>query len=56
MGRGVTRRRLWPSPPRLRFTETGLAAVQLSSDMSVHKLSLDDISEYAGPAEEDEDY
>lgn len=32
-----------------RNTETGLAAVQLSGDSSVHKLSLDDVSEYTGP-------
>ena len=29
--------------------ESGLAAVQLSGDSSVHKLSLDDVSEYSGP-------
>jgi G patch domain/KOW motif-containing protein len=34
-----------------RNTSTGLAAVQLTSDMSVHKLSLDDISEYCGPTD-----
>ncbi|KAL4422274.1 hypothetical protein ABPG75_008471 [Micractinium tetrahymenae] len=32
-----------------RNTETGLAAVQLTSDFSLHKLSLDDVSEYVGP-------
>ena len=39
---------LWPafSPAP---AETGLAAVQLSGDSSVHKLSLDDVSEYTGP-------
>lgn len=31
--------------------ETGLAAVQLTSDFSVHKLGLDDVSEYTGPAD-----
>ncbi|GAB4821491.1 hypothetical protein N2152v2_008537 [Parachlorella kessleri] len=36
-----------------RNTETGLAAVQLTSDLSLHKLSLDDISEFAGGHEED---
>ncbi|KAG7668162.1 hypothetical protein KSW81_002061 [Nannochloris sp. 'desiccata'] len=34
-----------------RNTSTGLSAVQLMSDMSVHKLSLDDISEYCGPTD-----
>ena len=34
-----------------RNTATGLAAVQLTSDMSVHKLSLDDIAEYCGPTD-----
>jgi G patch domain/KOW motif-containing protein len=34
-----------------RNTSTGLAAIQLMSDMSVHKLSLDDISEYCGPTD-----
>lgn len=32
-----------------RNTASGLAAVQLLSDMSVRKLSLDNISEYCGP-------
>lgn len=34
-----------------RNTSTGLAAVQFTSDLSVHKLSLDDIAEYCGPTE-----
>lgn len=34
-----------------RSTESGLAAVQLTSDFTVHKLSLDDISEYTGPTD-----
>ena len=34
-----------PTPP----PESGLAAVQLSTDFTVHKLSLDDVSEYTGP-------
>ena len=34
-----------------RNTATGLAAVQLEGDLSVHKLSLDDISEYCGPTD-----
>lgn len=37
-----------------RNTETGLAAVQLTSDFSLHKLPLDDVSEWVGPAEWDE--
>ncbi|KAI7838635.1 hypothetical protein COHA_007562 [Chlorella ohadii] len=37
-----------------RNTETGLAAVQLASDFSLHKLPLDDISEWVGPADWDE--
>lgn len=32
-----------------RSTTSGMAAVQLVSDFSVHKLPLDDISEYCGP-------
>ncbi|KAL4855957.1 hypothetical protein ACK3TF_003714 [Chlorella vulgaris] len=32
-----------------RNTESGLAAVQLGSDFSVHKVGLDDVSEYTGP-------
>jgi len=32
-----------------RSTASGMAAVQLASDFSVHKLPLDDISEYCGP-------
>jgi len=35
-----------------RNTATGLAAVQFMNDMSVHKLRLDDISEYCGPTDE----
>lgn len=45
-----------PACPPLHATplpETGLAAVQLASDHSVHKLSLDDVSQYEGPEEED---
>lgn len=38
-----------------RNTETGLAAVQLTSDFSLHKLSLDDVSEYVGPLDAWED-
>ncbi|EFN53037.1 hypothetical protein CHLNCDRAFT_53994 [Chlorella variabilis] len=34
-----------------RNTETGLAAVQLTGDFSVHKLGLDDVSEYTGPTD-----
>ena len=41
--------------PLLRLPEeTGLAAVQLASDFSLHKLPLDDISEWVGPADWDE--
>lgn len=39
------------SPSVLSAAETGLAAVQLTSDFSVHKLSLDDVSEYTGPTD-----
>jgi hypothetical protein len=31
------------------LSESGLAAVQLGSDFSVHKVGLDDVSEYTGP-------
>ena len=34
-----------------RNASTGLAAVQFTSDLSVHKLSLDDIAEYCGDTE-----
>lgn len=51
-----------PSPQTLKSchaarlgAETGLAAVQLTSDLTVHKLSLDDITEWAGPADEEHD-
>lgn len=40
-------------PPAWK-AETGLAAVQLTSDMSVHKLLLDEVAECAGPAEDDD--
>ena len=43
------------TPTSPRNTDTGLAAVQLSADMSVHKLPLDDISQYAGSADEDDE-
>ena len=34
-----------------RNTTTGLAAVHFTSDLGVHKLSLDDIAEYCGPSD-----
>ena len=40
-----------PRPPPRRAAETGLAAVQLTGDFSVHKLGLDDVSEYTGPTD-----
>lgn len=38
----------------LHHAETGLAAVQLTSDLTLHKLPLDDISEWTGPADWDD--
>lgn len=38
-----------------RNTATGLAAVQFAADLSVHRLSLDDVAEWCGPAGEDDD-
>ena len=35
-----------------RNTSTGLAAVQLGEDAEVYKLSLDDIAQYCGPADD----
>mmetsp|Transcript_20552 Transcript_20552/g.51743 ORF Transcript_20552/g.51743 Transcript_20552/m.51743 type:complete len:519 (-) Transcript_20552:104-1660(-) len=37
-----------------RNADTGAAAVQLTADLSVVKLPLDDISEYVGPVDDDE--
>ncbi len=37
-----------------RNTESGLAAVQLLGDFSVHKLSMDDVAEFVGDADFDE--
>lgn len=40
-----------PTHPPTHRAESGLAAVQLACDMSVHKLALDDVSEYTGPTD-----
>jgi G patch domain/KOW motif-containing protein len=37
-----------------RNTATGLVAVQFAADLSVHRLSLDDVAEWCGPAGEDD--
>ena len=34
-----------------RSAASGMAAVQLVSDLSVHKLSLDDVAEWCGPTD-----
>ena len=44
-----------PLAPPHGTAETGLAAVQLTSDFSLHKLSRDDVSEYVGPLDAWED-
>jgi len=38
-----------------RSAENNVAAVQLLADMSVQRLSMDDVAEFRGPLDEDED-